>query len=1166
MKISTLPFLLFLLTGILLSNTILATNTEKIILDKDQGNEILVKESNMHELSVSIFLSEIAFQNIYTEKGQFVKLLINGYTKNLQTGYPLLPVKRELIEIPANAEPVIKIHSYKTKEIDLTQHNIDHYLYPSQPEHFKDDAKPEFVYNQQAYRVNAYNDDDIITVEQLGYMRGTRIGRIDIAPVKYNPVQNKLLVYYEIDFEVVFENANIPKTIEQKQKHYSPFFTAINRQLINSFQQSSRDNFMRYPIKYVIVSDPMFENQLQEFVEWKTKKGFNVIEAYTDDPEVGNTPQEIKSYLDSLYNAGTSEDPAPSFILFVGDVDQIEAWSGNTGWHVTDLYYCEYTGDYFPEVYYGRFSAEDSAQLQPQIDKTLMYEKYQMPDPSYLDTVVMVAGVDSYHGYDWANGQINYGTTNYFNNSNNLFSNTYLYPESENHSADIRQNVSDGVSYGNYTAHCSSSGWGNPSFTVSHVPDLENKDKYGLLVGNCCSSNSFDNNVCFGEALLRAENKGALGYIGGSNSTMWDPDYYWGIGVGEIRENPPPYDSTTLGAYDRMFHTHNELFEEWYVTQSEMIYAGNLAVEEGTPNEANYYWEIYCLMGDPSLTIYFGIPSTLTASYPGTVAIGVNSFTIDTEPYAYAAFSIDGVLYGAALADSLGEAIIEFTQPLTEPITADIIITKQNRQPHIGTTEVISPNSAFIILEDYLIDDSNANNNGLADYSEDIFLDVDLKNIGAKDAINLVAEISTTDTLVTITKESQEYGTILSEETKHKNNAFSLSIADDVADQHVVAFDMTIEGESRETWDESFTITLNAPIFTIGIITIDDTVLGNGNGSLDPGETVDLIFPINNNGHANAYNLISTLTSSSSEITINSGPVETDTLKSSENTDISFNVTVGESAEIGTAVDFSLGTHAGPYEATKYFELGIGLFIEDYESGNFAAYPWFFQGDADWIICEESPWEGSYCSQSGDITNEQVSALTIQYNVTTSDSISFYKKVSCEDDPTNDNYDFLAFYVDDQEMGRWDGEMDWERIAYFIEEGMHTFKWEYSKDYSVSEGEDCAWVDYIKFPPTPYYVSVEEFSTEQGISVELYPNPADDIIHIILVNDESINNLNITIFNSLGQAVQNIENKTTFNQGSHKIDIKTKSLERGIYYCRIKSENYKTTKKIIITR
>ncbi len=1165
MKRILLSFLFVLLTGFVCSYSSLAAAGKNITLDNYQDNQMMVTESNMEKLSVSNFLSNIFFTDIQTEYGVFTKLIINGYTKNQETGAPLLPVKRELIEIPWNAKAVVKITSYKTREIDLNREGITNYLYPSQPEHFKDDVKPEFVYNQQAYQFNAYDEKEIVSFDELGIMRGTRIGRINIAPVKYNPVQNKLLVYTEINFEVVFENADIPKTIEQKQKNYSPFFTAINRQLINSFQLGTRDNFMRYPVKYVIVSDPMFENQLQEFVEWKTEKGFHVIEAYTDDPQVGNTPQEIKSYLDSLYNAGTSEDPSPSFVLFVGDVDQIEAWPGNTGWHVTDLFYCEYTGDYFPEVYYGRFSAQDSAQLQPQIDKTIMYEKYQMPDPSYLDTVVMVAGVDSYHGHDWANGQINYGTTNYFNDANNLYSNTYLYPESENHAVDIRQNVSDGVAYGNYTAHCSPSGWGNPSFTVSHVPDLENQDQYGLLVGNCCSSNAFDSDACFGEALLRAENKGALGYIGGSNSTMWDPDYYWGIGVGEIRENPPPYDSTTLGAYDRMFHTHSELFEEWYVTQSEMIYAGNLAVTEGTPAESNYYWEIYCLMGDPSVMIYFGIPSTLTATYPNSIPIGVNTITINTEPYAYAGFSKDGILHGAALADSLGEAVIEFTEPITEPGTADIVITKQNRQPHTGTIEVITPNSAFIILEEYIIDDTNANNNGLADYGEDIYLDVDLKNIGQKDAINVIADISTADTLVVISKDSQEYGSIPSDEIVGKNNAFQIQIAEDIPDQHILAFDMLIEGESRDTWDESFEITVNAPKLTVKSIEIDDSELGNGDNALDPGETANLIIPLANTGHADIYNVISELSSASDIVTINTGQVETDTLKRNEQEEIVFGITVSQSAETGDVIDFDFVAQNEHYQGAKSFGLGVGLFVEDYESGNFGEFHWIFDGNADWTICEEDPWEGTYCSQSGDINDMQNTSLIIQFEVTSADSLSFYKKVSCEDDPVNDNYDFLAFYIDDVEMGRWDGEVDWSREAYFVEEGTHTFRWDYSKDYSVAEGEDCAWVDYIVFPPTPYYVGIEEAASDIAIEANVFPNPADQMINISLKTNQSIKNIKVTIYNSLGQTMKNIFSKSLV-KGFHSIQIETLSLTKGIYYCVIEADNYKTTKKIIITR
>ncbi|MCF8387373.1 MAG: hypothetical protein K9G47_05785, partial [Bacteroidales bacterium] len=463
----------------------------KIIVRENDENRLEILSADFAGIQARNILSVVDLRNVQTEAGEFVFLKSHGYTKSLMIGHPRLPVKRELIEIPSGAEPEVVYYEISYTDYKLGELGFNAPLFPLQPEHIKSQDYHEFVIDDAAYEANEFTGEELVSIDNLGYMRGTGIGRVNIAAVQYNPVLNTIRVFDEIRFGINFKHADIPATIEKKQRYYSPFFTAIQKQLINYQSFASRENFMRYPVKYVIVSDPLFENQLQPFIEWKTKKGFTVIEAYTDDPDVGNTTTSIQSYLQSLYDEGTTEDPAPSFVLFVGDVDQVPVFYGNTGSHVTDLPYCEYTGDYFPEVYYGRFSAEDSADLQPQIDKTLQYEKYEMPDPSYLNEVVLVAGMDGTHGYDWGNGQINYGTTNYFNDTHGITSQTYLYPESGNHSADIIQDVSDGLSYGNYTAHCGRGGWSSPSFTIWDVPTLENEDMYGLLVGNCCQSNSF---------------------------------------------------------------------------------------------------------------------------------------------------------------------------------------------------------------------------------------------------------------------------------------------------------------------------------------------------------------------------------------------------------------------------------------------------------------------------------------------------------------------------------------------------------------------------------------------------------------------------------------------------------------------------------------------------
>ena len=93
------------------------------------------------------------------------------------------------------------------------------------------------------------------------------------------------------------------------------------------------------------------------------------------------------------------------------------------------MYYCEFdgNGDFFPEMYFGRFSANSPLDVEIQVDKTLTHEQYTFTDPSFLDDVVLVAGVDGTWAQTHGNGQINYGTDYYFNTAHGLNVYTYLY-------------------------------------------------------------------------------------------------------------------------------------------------------------------------------------------------------------------------------------------------------------------------------------------------------------------------------------------------------------------------------------------------------------------------------------------------------------------------------------------------------------------------------------------------------------------------------------------------------------------------------------------------------------------------------------------------------------------------------------------------------------------
>jgi len=478
--------------------------------------------------------------------------------------------------------------------------------------------------------------------------------------------------------------------------------------MINHAAPATKDALSKYPIKYVIISLSSFESALKPFVYWKRQKGFNVIEKYyTSAP----TTSTVQTYIQGLYDA-TTNDPAPTFVLLVGDVAQIPTYNDNSslGTHKTDLYYftMDGSGDNIPDIYYGRFSATTTTHVTNQVNKTLQYEKYTMPKKTYMDTVVMVAGNDDSYDLTYGNGQINYGTTNYFNAAHGIYSHTVLGPNNTDAiaGANMRAMLYKGVGYANYTAHCSSSGWADPVFSTSQIANMYNADKYGLIVGNCCQSNTFNDSECFGEALLRAyPNKGAVGYIGGSNSTYWNEDYYWGVGARSSITANPTYSASALGAYDCIFHDHGEPKTSWYYTNDQMRYAGLLAVQASSSSSSYklYYWEIYHLMGDPSVMNYFSVPDPLTVSYTSPQNVGITSLVVNTEEDAYVALSSDGILLDAELAPAGGVTTLNFNA-ITQPDTLDVVITKQNKQPYIGTLIV---NAASIPLDAELVTINN---------------------------------------------------------------------------------------------------------------------------------------------------------------------------------------------------------------------------------------------------------------------------------------------------------------------------------------------------------------------------------------------------------------------------------------------------------------------------
>ena len=1088
-----ISILLSLFGGLIFANTIIDVSGEKTNLE--------INHENPEVIQIYVNTGDILITNKVTDHGDFTQLLLPDYHLSSDAGEPELPEIHRLIEIPQDANTRIEIVSSKYEEYDLGDLGIINPIFPSQPSVSKS-QKPEditFIINSEVYSKNNLLGKDLVSVDIQGQLRAIRLANINIRPVDYNPASGILRIYSNLEVNIHFDNANFVKTDNIKETYSSPYFESIYNQVSN-YTSTNRDDLIADPVSYVIISSPIFLNALNDFIEWKTEKGFNVIIGNTS--EIGSSTSSIKGFIENLYYNPEGDLPAPSFVLFVGDIAQLPSYNGTTGSHVTDLYYVDMTGDMIPDIHYGRFSAQNISQLESQISKTLEYEKYEMPDPSYLEEVLMVAGVDASYASTYGNGQINYGNSYYFNEDHDISTHTYLYPASDaaGAAAAIIQDYSEGVGFANYTAHCSSAGWADPSFTVSDVSGLYNTNQYNLMIGNCCTSTAFDVES-FGEAILRAENTGAVGYIGGTNSTYWNEDYWWGVGNGNITANPT-YLGTGPGVYDCSFHENNE--DNWAVVNSTMMMAGNLAVVEAGGSLVDYYWEIYHLMGDPSVSTYFGIPEENNLSYPEFLPLGSSSITISGEPYTYVGITQNGNLIGSGQLDRFGSIDLSLSGA-NIPGNAQIVGSCQNHQPYFGEILIASPEGPYVMVESssFTAGSPASDDLDMIQFGETVSLNLNLENVGNDDANGVEVNLTTNDPYINITNSSVTAFNLASDNS-YNVEGFEFVVDGNVPNEYNFEIICNIAANG-ESWESTLNFTAYAPSLEVSSVI----------GSLDPGATSDIEINIENVGGADLHgpwvNISGDNYVNIDNVSFNpyvwpyGGPSGVDV------SNLTLTVSVSPSTPIGHIAEFNIAVTSSQPPTTDYeliltFSIPVGQVIANFESG-LGSLDWDLScgglGCSNWDANNTEAYSGNGSIQSGSIANNQTSDLSVTLDITAAGTIEFYYKVSAEYSSSgNYFYDGLEFYIDNTLKGQFQtttsGDSPWTFASFDVPEGEHTFRWSYVKDggggSTDCDNTDCAdaaWVDDIIFPPA--YIESE------GMAGDINMDEVINVLDVILI-------------------------------------------------------------------
>ncbi len=135
-------------------------------------------------------------------------------------------------------------------------------------------------------------------------------------------------------------------------------------------------------------------------------------------------------------------------------------------------------------------------------------------------------------------------------------------------------------------------------------------------------------------------------------------------------------------------------------------------------------------------------------------------------------------------------------------------------------------NDPLAVYHSNSLNDSADNDDGVIDPGESIGLTVGLRNIGANDASDVNATLSTSDSNVTVTTAAASFGDIDgSGGTTQSSTEYVIEIAPGCPTPHDVRLDLAISDSGSGSWTDSFTITVYTSGTISGTVNLDGAPL-----------------------------------------------------------------------------------------------------------------------------------------------------------------------------------------------------------------------------------------------------------------------------------------------------------------------------------------------------
>ena len=1075
-------------------------------------------------------------------------------------GQPSLPWQSVSLMLPQGTEAA----SIEVELSDFQTLEGNHNLFPYQSAlTYSDPVRKQFEKDEALYASKSTYPTQAYGKLSTHYMNGIGFAFSAFTPVQYIPGTGQVRYATKATVRIT----TTASKADQSRKLWlngdnatRAMRLAQNPEMLQTYNSRGRtvDGY-----DLLVITKQQYVNSFNEYVNFYQARGLRTrvvaLETILSTMEGRDNPEKLRNYIIQEY-----EDNGIMMVNLAGDVPDIpyrglycyaQSGSGYEDSDIpADLYYAALDGDWnddgdnrwgeigeddlLPEIGIGRMCFSNQNELDNMLHKSTTYQTepvlgefhdvilagehlYDDPFTNGSQYLELLIGTHDDNGY----------TTTCIPEDYNF---TRLYEEEGNWSGSLLRNaINQGTQYVHHDGHANTgyvAGWNNGDITNNNFSSVNGIDhNYTFFHTSGCICGDFSSD-CILERMTKIANFAV--------ATFGNSRYGW-FNEGQT-EGPA-------------IHLHRETEDAYY---HDRIPYGGMALREGKIETAPWVnapgqyeegalrWNFYDLnmMGDVACSPWHDEPFTPDVNYTTEILVGMTSMDVTVNDangnglknFRCALFHVEDMI-GAGYTDEDGNVTIEFADPIDFVDEMSLIVTGCDAWPQSLPVMSLPSNCAYVIYDSHVI-----SGGAQPDFGQQIALDLQVKNVGNVTAHNVSVYLSTECPYITPSNSFEVIPTLEGSATVTLYNAFPMYIADDVPNRTKADFILTCT-DGTDTWESKFTIILQAPEFAVVGTVIEDS---DGNGHVDPGETVTAHITVKNAGMAAAPNTRLNIICDLPEISFDQSVFQQGTVNVDDEFTVDFIFTLSEEVELGVAYEIGFTITSGLYTTEGSFAFAVGNVIEDWETGDFSKFEWENDLSRPWTIVTDNPYEGNYCVKSGNIGNNQSSVLKITLDVHSEGEISFYRKVSSED-----GYDKLYFFIDGIEQDEWSGEVSWDEDRYTLMPGQHELAWIYEKDVYVASGSDCAWIDYIVFPPAETITITQEIIMN-GLAI--YPNPNKGQFSINLPEEDC----DIVIYNSLGQQV--------FSQQTKGLtSLNLEGLDSGMYFVKVKSEQAASTLKFV---